>query len=95
MFKPPLPGRVSPPFTCISIEKTSLAREFKHPRQYVLYLTVSAYLTVSGFLPQLKMAIKFPVKKVGLEKKKSGFCFSNLPHKILQQEQKYRFAKLG
>ncbi len=32
------------------------------------------------------------VQKVRL-KKKSGFCFSDLPHKILQQVRKYFFAK--
>ncbi len=31
------------------IEKTFLGGVFKRPREYVLYLTVSAYLTVSGF----------------------------------------------
>ncbi len=32
-----------------SIERTSLARVFEHPREYVLYPTLYAYLTVSGF----------------------------------------------
>ncbi len=43
-------------------------------------------------LPKLKKAIKFPVQQLGVGlKKKSGFCFSNLPHKIIQLEQKYVF----
>ncbi len=39
------------------------------------------------------MKIKFPVQKVGF-KKKSGFCFSDLLYKTLQQVRKYVFANL-
>ena len=45
------------------------------------------------FRPQLNMKIKFPVQKVGF-KKKSGFCFSDLLYKTLQQVRKYVFANL-
>ncbi len=44
------------------------------------------------FWPQLNMTVKFPVQKVGLEKK-SGFCFSNLLYKGLEKVRKYGFAK--
>ena len=44
-------------------EQTLLARRYKHPPEEVLYLTVSAYLTVSGFTIQTPtLTIHFQAK---------------------------------